>query len=353
LCVTGNTENVCTIACLTSTTVGAQVCPTGMHCLASDQGTGVCWPNSPGSCGQDVSKQLNEQCFQAGATKDQDEYWPCGPNLLCFIFPARCSDAQAGACVQMCNATDQPCPETGQTCCYAVDSSGNCLKTPQAGGPAFGGCFHLRGEGQSCVLGENSICASGTACYDFGDKSGGKLLPHLRQQRLRLHQACLAFTLTGCTTTTASLCCNSGTGTDNAHTCAPSNKIQTYGTGVACKATPTATRALGLPYKGGSACTSHCDVVTQSGCPAASSDNNLDGVADGGFTCVMISGEGRCWPNKGPLTPPGGTQSTSSSGGCCRGLDQPLGGADILLSVLLSLPLAAYWLHRRRRRLPS
>jgi hypothetical protein len=87
--------------------------------------------------------------------------------------------------------------------------------------------------------------------------------------------------------------------------------------------------------------------VTGGGCPG-DIDVNGDGTTDGGFRCLLISGQGRCWPTYGPVDPPANADvTTDTGGGCCNATT--LRSGDLFLAALVWLPLVVTWLRRRRR----
>ena len=128
-------------------------------------------------------------------------------------------------------------------------------------------------------------------------------------------------------------------------TCVPSTDPTLFDVGVACRRNEDCDSRLCLSFEGEAACSRYCNPVTGVGCPG-DIDVNGDGVADGGFRCRLISGEGRCWPINGPAEPPViDTDGVDPPGGCCSATSARPG--DWLLSALLFLPML---LLRRRRR---
>jgi len=357
LCVKGTSASLCTVNCNADPASTEAACPLGMHCLASNEGASVCWPDSPGSCLNDKRAGLNEDCFNGGdpAVTDDDQFTPCGPGLICFVFAARCGNPQMGSCVPYCNGSDSKCGESTQTCCYGLDASGNCQKSPPSTTAVHGGCFHLRREGQSCLEGQNSICQSGTACFAFGDLGMSRCYRNCPGGLCGASQECVTFPLNGCAEKSASLCCANGTGTAANSTCQPDTSVQTLDVGVKCTDNAECDSAICQKVNGASACSRFCSLATTYGCPDEQADVNLDGVADGGFNCMQIGTEGMCWPKRGPIAQPKGYHALTATtpgtgGGCCRAAGGPLSASDLALGLLLGSPLALIWRQRRQGR---
>ncbi|MBI5508878.1 MAG: matrixin family metalloprotease [Deltaproteobacteria bacterium] len=347
----GTTDGICTQTCVggtlpDSTTEGSG-CPAGLTCVGTDQGWSVCWPDDPVACAAQYSRaKLNDSCYYEGDPSSNADDWfkSCGPELVCFVFKERCGGRE-GACVTYCNATDKPCPtESGLTCCYGVDVNGGCL------GPSadrvHGGCFDLRRPGESCVTAEQSICGDGSGCFNFGDLSTSKCY-HMCQAG---DSACNTDVET-CVTWSDDcqnqfpLCCDTEDYEANGNTtCKPTDLIQYYDVGVACTESAECDSGLCQTYDNAKACSRSCNAVTGGGCPG-NIDVNADGLNDGGFRCLLIANEGRCWPIDGPVAPPANT-AIDDGGGCCNATR--LRPGDVLLAALLWLPMAvARW--RRRR----
>ncbi len=344
----GGPTGVCTQLCVGGSLPGGEggtgaSCPSGMECIPTDQSWSVCWPNAGSSCGAvDYRGVLNEVCFRDNnpSTEDDDWFKPCGPELLCFGFKPRC-EGKEGRCVKYCNATGSRCPDGNMSCCFGVDDNGSCLGSAAG---THGGCFDIRRVGETCVGGEQSICEAGAGCFYFVDAS----VPLSRCYPLCTtsgtcegSDVCVGFQ-DQCQNQFA-LCCD-GDAWNDEEGCVPSDEIAYYDVGVMCRRNEECDSNLCLSFEGESACSRWCNPVTGVGCPG-DIDVNADGVADGGFRCLLISGEGRCWPRNGPVEPPGGG-AVPPPDGCCSAMSARPG--DWLLSVLLFAPvLVGRW--RRRR----
>ncbi len=343
-----STEGICTQTCvggsLPDSTTSGSGCPDALTCTATDQGWSVCWPDDVEACAATYLRGgLNDVCYlDQGTTDDTSDDWfqACGPDLVCFGFKSR-SEGQGGACVSYCNNGDRPCPdESGLTCCFGVDDLGNC--TPATASTPVGGCFDLRRPGESCVLPEQSICAEGSSCFHFGDPTAAKCYRTCQQSETECNAAaetCMTFT-DEAGSLQFSLCCDNTALKDDL--CVPSADITYYELGVRCDDSTQCDSGLCQGFDGDKACSRPCNAVTGVGCPG-DIDVNGDGVKDGGFRCILISGEGRCWPARDPVNPAGFTSDTDASSGCCNATG--LKPQDALLTVLLVLP----FIYRRRR----
>ncbi|MBI3179799.1 MAG: hypothetical protein HYZ27_09065, partial [Deltaproteobacteria bacterium] len=334
----GAGTSICTQTCTAQ--IGgdpAGGCPSGMSCEPTDANVSVCWPTSPGSCGDTGFRgDLNDICY-VGTT---GEFTPCGPDLICFGFVPRCVAGQDGVCMLYCNAT-QPCPDGNLTCCYGVDDNGNCITTPSAQIP-HGGCFDIRRPGESCVLGEQNVCEAGSGCFYFIEESvlQARCYRRCESASCTSDEQCTRFA-DGCTPPNQfDLCCDSD---KLPTTCVPTDEVTYYDIGIECTSSSECNSGNCQHLDGQSACSRWCNWTTEYGCPT-----DLDITGDGNpdpFVCRYVNGEGRCWPLNGPVPPPG-EDTAAPPEGCCSATGARPG--DAFLAALLWLPLV--WLRRRRRR---
>ena len=347
LCVNDGRDgstSLCTQACSASFDA---LCPIGMSCIAAGD-TSVCWPASGTCVGNDVRGALNQTCY----VEATGSFSPCGPELTCAFFMPR-AEGQVGACVGYCNASDSPCPDANQTCCFGVDARGNCIEHDPA--VIHGGCFDLRREGESCVTAEESVCEAGLGCFnfsEFGDASTSRCFRYCDASGCGGGQVCLAFGLSG--GGEADLCCKDGTGLQGQPPCEPTDKVQSLDVGVSCSQNADCDSGDCLTYGGERACTRSCNPVTGYGCPG-DIDVNGDGLTDGGFTCRLINGEGLCWPKLGPAVPPAGWIAPdlggAPDGGCCNAQGKPASHGEVAFgSVLWVVMLGGYALRSRLKR---
>jgi hypothetical protein len=348
ICVAeGGPNGVCTQACIGGSLPGGEEgtgdpCPDGMVCVATDQEWSVCWPSSPTSCGNGAFQGvLNELCFLENVANDADDDWykPCGPDLLCFGFRPRC-EGKEGRCVKYCNPATA-CPDGNTQCCYGVDDLGSC--TGPANAASHGGCFDIRRVGETCVSGEQSICEPGAGCFYFSDAATpiSRCYPMCTSNGVcEGDNTCVSFN--DACDNSFGLCCQTDAWLGQ-EGCVPSASVEYYDVGVKCRVNEDCDSGLCLKYDGTAACSRSCNPVTGIGCPG-DIDVNADGTTDGGFRCLLINGEGRCWPRNGPADPPAG-DGEEPPGGCCSSMSASPG--DWLLSLVLFAPL---WVSRLRRR---
>ena len=349
----GTTDGICTQTCVggdlpNSTSNTGTGCPTDLTCTATDQGWSVCWPDDLAQCAAKYSRaKLNEICYKAADTSTgQAEYFKaCGADLICFVFKDRCGGRE-GACVTYCNATDQPCAEeSGYSCCFGVDSLGNCLGT--ASDRPHGGCFDVRRPGESCVTPEQSICSNGSSCFYFdNDKTQSKCYTMCTSSVGSCDaDAEVCVTYSDDCNNSFSMCCDSSVYDDQTKTCVPTDAIQYWDVGVRCEDSSQCDSGLCQTFQGDKACSRPCNPVTGGGCPG-NVDVNGDGTPDGGFRCLLISDQGRCWPTYGPVDPPATSDTSDEGGGCCNAMTLRVG--DLFLTALVWVPLVAARLRRRR-----
>ncbi|MEO1302202.1 MAG: matrixin family metalloprotease [Myxococcota bacterium] len=344
VCVAVDGGAICTEACAGGVGFG---CLDGFSCVATDQEFSVCVPDNPVICGGEDSRgALNELCFAAGANTDGSDFQRvCRPGLFCFGFAPICGSI-AGACVVRCDAFDTPyngraCPEPSQTCCYAVDDSGNCLETPIPG--ASGGCFDIRRVGESCALPENAICEEGARCIGFqGINSDRCYRDCIDNNGCEAGQDCRAFT-DNCGNA-LSVCCDTSRG----DTCLPVAEVELSEVGVACLENDDCASGLCIRVSGAqSACSRNCNPVLATECPADNADVNRDGVVDGPFECRELEEQFYCWPVNGPVLPAVSQPRVVNDGdssGCASA--QPVGWWWLLVAVGL-------WFRSRPRFLRS
>ncbi|MFC1609349.1 matrixin family metalloprotease [Myxococcota bacterium] len=335
ICIGDADNGICTLGCVPGALEGeggeGAACPSGMECVLTDQNFGVCWPVGPDTCGSpEFRGMLNELCYLEGTPGDTGDDWfrSCGPDLICFGFKPRCA-GQEGACVQYC-ATGTPCNDGNMECCYGVDAAGSCVGSES--GLQHGGCFDIRGAGETCVNAEQSICTSGTGCFHFGNPLLSKCYTQCAAT-CEFGATCVVFQ-DECTNSFG-LCCESDDW-EGSQVCLPVEDPTLYDVGVMCRTNDDCDSDLCLKYEGESACSRWCNPFTGVGCPG-DIDVNGDGATDGGFRCRLISGEGRCWPLRGPAEPPEGFDDVEPPGGCCSAVAARPG--DWLLTALLFLPL--------------
>ncbi|MEE8408965.1 MAG: matrixin family metalloprotease [Myxococcota bacterium] len=340
----GGSDGICTRTCVGGALPGGdtiETCPTGMMCIPTQQGGNVCWPESATSCGTPAARgELNSECYRENDPSNQADDWffACGPELICFGFKAR-SEGQIGACVQYCNASDRPCRDGNMACCFGVDDLGACLG-PSAG--VHGGCFDIRRAGESCVTAEQSICESGTSCFYFDDPALSKCYT-LCSSNSSCHDSESCMSYPDGNNNQFSLCCAAS----ELPACLPSDEIFFFDVGVACRLNDECDSKLCLNFDGQAACSRWCNPVTGSGCPG-DIDVNGDGITDGGFRCLLIAGQGRCWPLTGPADPPANAhRGVDPPGGCCESAAVRPG--DMFLMALLFSPLFVRRLRCRRR----
>jgi hypothetical protein len=311
-------------------------CPAGMECLPTGDGGNVCWPTSDGSCGgADQRRDLGEICYDENVGGDPQIY-ECGPGLVCFVFKPR-PEGQVGACLPYCNTFDSPCPLTGQTCCFGADDFGSCL--PYAASRPHGACFDIRSEGQTCSLAEESICEDGTTCINFNNTIKCFKPCDGNPGLCAADQECVPwdFAAGG----SIELCCDAEDLAEDPNNCIPS-AVSVYNVGVACDVNADCDSSLCLKHDGEAACSRSCDPYTGFGCPG-NIDANGDDEPDGGYHCLLLEGgEGRCWPNEGPIAPPAVpvVPPPPASGCACNG-----GAADL---PFIGLAALAAWCRRRR-----
>ncbi len=308
ICVAPDEESetgICTILC-----EGNENCPSDMECFgASETDDGVCWPTgntcNGGSPGQLVN--LNELCYLN--INNNEQFAPCAAGLICAVFPS-IDGVQQGACVPVCS-TGADCPDDYQTCCFGVDNAGHCVET--AGSSSFGACFEIQNEGEPCVLAEQSICQDDLICTYFNYDSCGNNCATLA----KCYQLCAGDddceNTQTCIDNVADICCDTGDLEDEICTPGANDKL---GLGVECHENSDCDSNLCLRHDGEAACSRSCNAVTQSGCPNEDADTTGDGRADGGFDCISVQGEGRCWPNDGPLGAPQPDAPKTDPGGC-------------------------------------
>jgi len=342
LCLEVDDNQFCSRSCNDET-----ICPTGFSCIQPQAGSGFCWPDNPADCGIDTRPVLNQECYSQGSQADGSDFFePCGPGLICMGFRPLCSGLK-GACVLYCD-TGTPCSD-GLTCCYGIDETGHCM------GPSaeitLGGCFDIRAEGEACVTAEQSICREGFECVAYGEATAAKCYEQCPNDVCVGDEYCL---------TTAPLCdgmaelknCCSN---DNPQLCTPGVVSALREVGVSCNVNADCFSGLCLKYNNEAACSRSCDSTTGIGCPADDADMDGDGIADGGFNCLNIAGEPRCWPKDGaigapPLPIEPNEPSYSAPSGCCRAVGHPLQFGDLFLSAMVWLPFAISWGRSRRRR---
>lgn len=360
LCVDGGDDRgICTVQCVS--TASATGCPEGFDCIASSGGPDVCWPQGGiDACGEtgeapaDTSP-LNALCYQVGYdTGNQlvsEWFQACAPGLICiafkphgFVYDSACISLQEGACVLYCSP-DRPCPSldgssllTSQlTCCYGVDENGQCLGASIADGRVHGGCFDIRREGEACVSAEESVCESGTGCYNFGDAAHARCFRECPQgDECAEGQTCEGPLEAVCSDETVSLC-------------GPPQGEELLSLGMACTRSAQCDSGLCQQHDGAAACSRACDLVTSAGCPG-DVDINGDAIDDGGFRCLALAsdGSGRCWPIQGPVEEPRPPGYDEESSGCCSAVGAPVHAGDLVLGSLVWLPLVAIWRRRRR-----
>jgi hypothetical protein len=351
----GTSDGICTQTCvngeLPSGGSASNACPQGLACVATDQGWYVCWPDDPVGCAAQFSRgKLNDTCYLENDTSTTQDDWfkACGADLVCFVFKQRCGGRQ-GACVTYCNATDRPCSaESGYTCCFGVDDAGTCLGT--ATDRPHGSCFDIRRPGESCVTAEQSMCGNGASCFHFGDPSRAKCFRTCNSSADQCRadvETCITYS-DKCNNS-SSMCCDSNVWDATTQECVPSDAIEYYDIGVRCTSASECDSGLCQGYQGENACSRPCNPVTGGGCPG-DIDVNADGTLDGGFSCLLISGQGRCWLTHGPVDPPANADTTPADkgGGCCNATT--LKSGDLFLAALVWVPLVVGWLKRRRRR---
>ncbi len=330
LCVSDGTQQLCSDSCST-TDPDVAACPSGMTCQATDQGHGVCWPSSAGSCGTaDTRRDLGELCYDELA----DQIYECGSGLVCFVFKPRV-EGQVGACVTACDNAGAPCPDSNQTCCFGFDNAGGCL--PFAADRPFGGCFDIRREGQSCFDAEHT-CEAGTECFNFNASNAfdATCFAYCTADSCATDEYCVEWGLGG-GAGFVNLCCDQAAFDADPTRCVANPDADIYDVGVECNVNADCDSNLCLKYDNTAACSRSCDPYTGFGCPG-NIDVNGDGSADGGFRCMLVSGgEGRCWPLDGPAAPPGGreTPPTVDEGGCGCGAVTPVEGLGMVVLVMM------------------
>ena len=347
LCATDGTNFLCSKPCIED-----GECPTGFLCSQSGSSSGVCWPIDTANCGEDTRSQLNDRCYEQATTGSSNDEWfnPCGPGLICFHFKPRCG-RQAGACVLYCDA-GTACPDENLDCCFGVDEAGSCLSpTAQR---RVGGCFDVRQEGEACVAAEQSVCDSGLGCFDFGDPTLAKCYELCAQdgscdgQEVCSTERFGSVLADGCGNE-FELCCDTSTTDD----CRPGQAATLQQVGMACHVNADCESGLCLKYRGEAACSRSCDLQTGVGCPADDHDVDGDGIADGGFECLDVNGQGQCWPKEGPVgePPAGGLDEAvvAPPTGCCSVVGRSPALANQLFNLLLWLPFVAVWRRSQKR----
>ncbi|MBN1962035.1 MAG: matrixin family metalloprotease [Deltaproteobacteria bacterium] len=197
------------------------LCPIGMDCIAgydSDTNTRIdfCWPRTgfdPASAF--VTKGLNSDCYDASAGAGAKCGLSNGRELTCFQFGSG-SQGIIGSCVEFCNDTAYPCI-AGYTCCYGLDSAGQCVTEPPSGSHNSG-CFKLGNEGDPAILPNESLCLPGHIPIAFGgDYKNAKCYRTCEAQQCANGQTCLQFSAVP----DHNICCNNGTGYANQPVCQP------------------------------------------------------------------------------------------------------------------------------------
>ncbi len=342
-CLSDGVQSFCSEVCLSDAD-----CETNFTCIATDAGTGGCFPLDTDNCGDDPRAGLNEVCYIPSGGADGEDYFnACKPDLICFGFQPLCGSI-TGACVLVCDA-NHPCPDENLTCCSGQDANGNCAGlTPEQ---PYGGCFDIQAKGQSCVSPEQSICDSGNGCYNFGDESASRCYAECAGDAdCASSESCFNFGFNdaNCEGSVQVCCRNDRDG------CVPAEAEALAGLGLRCIVNADCDSGLCLKYQGEGACSRTCDAITQVGCPEGEQDIDGDGVMDGGFECLAVGSGGRCWPTNGPVgelgnggSNPGGGE-TAESTGCCNALGPAPSLATQLLNLLLFSPL--FWMKFRLRR---
>ncbi len=342
LCLEVDGNQFCSQPCNESNESTA--CPAQFSCIQPQTGSGFCWPDDPSDCGLDTRPVLNDLCYaENGALDGSDFFDPCGPGLICMGFRPLCQGLK-GACVLYCD-TGTPCQD-GLTCCYGIDDAGHCMG-PRADA-TVGGCFDIRAEGEACVTAEQSVCREGFECVAYGEATAAKCYEKCPNDVCVGDEYCLTTPPLCDGMAELKNCCSS----ENLEQCVPGVVSALREVGMSCNVNADCFSGLCLKYNGVAACSRSCDAVTGIGCPGDDADVNGDGLADGGFDCLLLSGEPRCWPKNGPIgsVPPAPAQpSYSAPSGCCRALGHPLSFGDLLLSGIVWLPFALTWLRSRRR----
>ena len=348
LCFTGvctdDANNSGNMVCSQFCQAGDNSCPPGFACLKpTDDVRTICVPDANTVCQQRyMGAATNTTCSVPAAVSglSADLRRSCIDGDTCYVLPI----SSIGTCVHKCtrNDPDVQC-DPGYTCCWAQNADGSCVTQPQAGVGA-GGCLMLRQPGQSCVVGEQSVCVAGASCQS----------PTTDTALSVCYRSCAAtsdcIASEKCVTFGRnSVCCDTAyfDGT-NPSTCRPASGTCLRQVGVACD--DKSDCVSGLCQKSttlGGFCSQACTVNAD--CPAPQSDVNGDGVADGGSSCRQQPGGNLCIPNGAVATPPlcatnpnlevGSQPSrTAPSGGCAQA-----GAPGALL-----LGLSCVWLWRRR-----
>lgn len=340
-CLSDGVNSFCSEVCQSN-----DDCEANFTCMATDAGTGGCFPLDSANCGDDPRAGLNEVCFiPNGAASGENYFNACKPDLICFGFQPLCGSI-TGACVLVCDA-NHPCPEENLTCCAGQDSTGSC-KLPGPEQP-YGGCFDVQSKGQSCVSPEQSICDAGNGCYHFGETSASQCYAECAEQSdCASGELCKEFEFDDSTCEGAvRVCCR-----NDREGCVPADAEALLGLGMRCILNADCDTGLCLKYQGEGACSRSCDPVTQVGCEQ---DNNADGVDDGGFECLAVGSSGRCWPIDGPMGElgsgggsGGGEEPEDESSGCSSALGNSPSLATQIFNLFLFVPLV--WMRFRRRR---
>ncbi len=328
----------CSKPCTPGDTTGSMSCPSGYNCLELTSGGGACWPES-GSCPENSAPPsvsycgINEMCRDYNGTPNNlsdDAVCACESGLVCFGF------LNFGECVPICG-DGIACPGANYTCCYAIDETGNCVTTGSAGD--YGGCFNIRKENETCLRGDESICASGLLCAQLNANIASQCDLAWDESLLtsRCYQMCASkddcragqeCNLCLAVSSTIGLCWP------------PDANITELKRPLGAKCTKDDECASKFCMKNGDlqACSKACNFYEDSGC-SATGDNEL-GLE---FTCVKSTTTGFCWPVAGPVDMEGGKVEEKVVYGCdCRS-----GTYDPFLWLILFM--GAWVLYRRRQ----
>lgn len=286
LCINdGSGTSMCTQKCGQS---ASDTCPDGFVCTPTNNGDNVCWPTSAQTC-QTQGATLNEQCFAEASANDSTDGFQraCAAGLTCFGFA---TTPVTGSCLTACDVTGAGCAD-GETCCYSIDSAGNCVTRPSSG-QTTGACFAIGMPGDSCIVANHAICEAGSSCFFLSHQTLAKCYRTCGAAACVSGESCITFSDSA--GADAAVCCDAKTfDTSNPSTCTPKAGACRRDIGVVCNENADCTSGFCLKNAGTAVCSKSCD--TAADCPGPGDDVNGDGNADGGSTCQVISGHNRCW----------------------------------------------------------